>query len=132
MKVLIDTNVLLYAMDKSSAFNKISVEILENTNYELFVSTKNISELIAVCTKQNIDRQIILAYIEEIATLLYPNKQSFDKFLKIITENEIKGNAVYDMEIVAIAQTNAVNQIATFNHKDFRNINNITILPECL
>ncbi len=52
MKILLDTNVLLYAMDRSSKYHKISISILENTEYKLFVSTKNIAEMFAVCSKK--------------------------------------------------------------------------------
>lgn len=34
-EVLVDTNVLIYAMDKSSIFNKASTQLLSDPNYIL-------------------------------------------------------------------------------------------------
>ncbi|MEA3450928.1 MAG: type II toxin-antitoxin system VapC family toxin [Bacteroidota bacterium] len=136
MKILLDSNVLLYVMDKNSKYHNISVSILENSKYELFVSTKNISEIIAVSSKIKIDKSKVLNFIKkvvlEVSSLIYPNSQSFDKFLQIIEKYNIKGNETYDMEIASIMLTNNINTIATFNHKDFAEIDEIEILEDCL
>ncbi len=63
MKILLDSNVLLYAMDKNSKYHKISINIIENKNYQLFVSTKNISEILAVSSKIKIDKSLVLKFI---------------------------------------------------------------------
>ena len=134
-KILLDTNLLLYSMDANSKFYEISTNILENEAYDLFVSTKNIAELLAVNSKLKIDKSITLSFINEIldiSTLLYPTKHSFDIFLQIISNYSIKGNKVYDMEIVSIMLANKLDTIATFNHKDFREISEIQILNECI
>ncbi len=136
MKVLLDSNVLLYAMDRSSKYHIASIGILENENYELFVSTKNIAEIFSVCSKIDIDKTLVLRFLEntilKIATLLYPNKESFNNFIEIIKKYNIKGNQVYDMEIASIMLTNGINTIATFNHKDFKAISEIEILEDCI
>ncbi len=136
MKVLLDSNVLLYAMDKSSKYHTASIDILENKTYELFVSTKNIAEVFAVCSKINIDKILVLKFLEnivfKIATLIYPDKESFSNFIKIIKKYNIKGNQVYDMEIASIMLSNGINTIATFNHKDFNEISDIEILKDCI
>ena len=67
----------------------------------------------------------------EICTLLYPDSKSFEKFKQIISDNNIIGNKVYDMEIASISIVNRLDTIATFNHKDFKIINEISILNEC-
>ncbi len=67
----------------------------------------------------------------EICTLLYPDSKSFEKFKQIISDNNIIGNKVYDMEIASIIITNKLDAIATFNHKDFKNLSEITILEDC-
>ena len=135
MKILLDSNVLLYAMDKKSKYHTISINILENKKYELFVSTKNIAEILAVSSKIKIDKNLVLNFIDNIifkvSNLIYPNKESFNQFLKIIKTYNIKGNQVYDMEIASIMLANGINTIATFNHKDFREINEIEILKDC-
>lgn len=129
MKVLLDTNILIYAIDQNSKYYKISINILKNMRYELFVSTKNIAELLSVTSKMGIGKNINLEYIDEtvldISKVLYPNEFSFKEFIQIISEYNIKGNKVYDMEIVSIMLANKIDTIATFNRKDFENIKNI-------
>jgi predicted nucleic acid-binding protein len=99
------------------------------------VSTKNISEILAVGSKIKIDKSLVLKFIEtivfEVSNLIYPNKESFNQFLKIIKKYNIKGNQVYDMEIASIMLANNINTIATFNHKDFAEIDEIEILEDC-
>ncbi len=135
MKILLDSNVLLYAIDKQSKYHTISIDILENKNYELFVSTKNIAEVLSVCSKIGVSKDLILRFMDNIvfkvATLIYPNEHSFKHFIEIIRKYNIKGNQVYDMEIASIMLANNINTIATFNHKDFKEINEIEILKDC-
>jgi predicted nucleic acid-binding protein len=136
MKILLDTNILLYAMDKSSKYHSISVGILENEKFKLFTSLKNISELISVNSKKGVDKKITLNFITEtileISELIFPTKKSFNEFLKIISNYEVRGNKVYDMEIVSIMLAHELDTIATFNHKDFIEIDEIKILHDCL
>jgi predicted nucleic acid-binding protein len=135
MKILIDTNILLYALDNQSKFYKKSRDILENKNYRLYISTKNIAEVFAVSSKLGIDKSYILSYLTEdilpVSTLIYPNRNSFQIFLKIISDHDVKGNKVFDMEIASIMLANKIFTIASFNYKDFENIPEITILKEC-
>ena len=45
INVLSDTNVLVYGIDQKSKFNKAACDILNNKDNNLFVTTKNISEI---------------------------------------------------------------------------------------
>ncbi len=136
MKILIDTNILLYALDSHSKFYKTSRDILENKNYRLYISTKNIAEVFAVSSKMGLDKSHIISYLTEdilpVCTLIYPNRKSFQVFLKIISDYEIKGNKVFDMEIASMLLANKIYMPASFNYKDFENIKEINILDECL
>lgn len=46
-KVLIDTNIFIYDLDKKSKYNSKAKEIL-NSDFELYTSAKNISEFVSV------------------------------------------------------------------------------------
>ncbi len=59
-KVGIDTNVFIYTLDKSSPHHKKCDILLKDPENELFTTTKNISEFIAVFTKIGVDREIRL------------------------------------------------------------------------
>ncbi|NPA36838.1 MAG: type II toxin-antitoxin system VapC family toxin [Chlorobi bacterium] len=135
MDVLLDTNVLFYFFDKSSKYHNLSSEIIENLDNRLFVSIKNISEFISVSSKIGISQKQVIDFISEVihfCTILYGNDTSLAKFLQLIEKYKVKGNRVYDIEIVSIMLTNNINTIATFNTKDFKEITEINILPVCL
>ncbi|OQY03618.1 MAG: hypothetical protein B6I20_04680 [Bacteroidetes bacterium 4572_117] len=132
--LLVDTNVLIYYFKDNTDFHKTSVSIIENEDYNLFITTKNISELFAVFTKQKVAWDKILLFFEDLKqnfTILYPNKKSLHVFKDLYDSLKPHGNQVFDLEIVSIILTNNIYTIATFNHKDFRDINEITILDEC-
>ncbi len=133
--IVIDTNVLLYYFKDNTKYYKVSVSILENENLNLFITTKNISELFAVLTKQKISWANILLFFNDIqknCTILYPDKRSLNLFKNICTKYEPQGNKIFDMEIVSIMLSNGINTIATFNHKDFKEISELQIFNECL
>lgn len=49
--VLIDTNLLIYAMDKTSIHHESASHILLDPNHNLYTTTNNISEFFAVSSK---------------------------------------------------------------------------------
>ena len=53
-KILLDTNILIYYINRAGEFNKRATAILQNAEYELYISSKNISEFFAVMTKLNV------------------------------------------------------------------------------
>lgn len=130
-KVVIDTNILVYVYDKSSSFYDSSKDILENPNSQLFITTKNISELYAVLSKMNVSYNKILNHYKEVrrnTTLLYPNENSITLFQSLLKKYKPMGTKVYDLEIVSIMLANNINEIETFNFKDFEKFSEVTIL----
>lgn len=61
--VLVDTNMLIYAMDKSSIHHDRASEVLLDRNHNLFTTTKNISEFFAVSSKLKIPLKNRLAFM---------------------------------------------------------------------
>ena len=56
--VLIDSNILIYALDSDSIYHQQSINILMNKELELYICTKNISEYFSVCSKLKIEDSI--------------------------------------------------------------------------
>jgi predicted nucleic acid-binding protein len=86
--LLIDTNVWIYAGDKSSIFYPKATAILSNPDYNFFTTSKNISEFFAVTSKQKISYESSSNYYEEIktkATILFPNQNSLSVFETLLT-----------------------------------------------
>jgi len=128
--ILVDTNVLIYALDQSSLFFERSVKILNGEQNQLFIATKNISEYFAVCSKLLVDRAHAVAFYEELrinATILYPNPASLQHFQSLLAKYQPKGNRVYDVEIVSIMMSYELKKIATFNETDFKSIDEVEI-----
>lgn len=118
-------------MDKSSIFNKPAKTILSNPTHNLFITSKNISEFFAVTSKRKISYKSSSNYYEEIknkATILYPTEGSLVFLEYLLQKYHPKGNRVFDMEIVSIMLDNQIEQIATFNRKDFLNISEVQII----
>jgi len=133
--VLIDTNILIYGQKNTGDFYTKSVRILQNLDYNLFLTSKNVSELFAVLTKHEKSWKLILAYFDDIKRnmkILYPDEQSLSIFKQLCSKYQPKGNQVFDMEIISIMLANNIDTVATFNYKDFKDIEEIRILDECL
>ena len=50
-ELLLDTNILVYAIDEDSEFFTKSRSILSETDYELGTTSKNLAEFLAVTTR---------------------------------------------------------------------------------
>lgn len=129
--ILVDTNILIYAYDGQSAFNKTAINILNDPSYSLFVSTKNLSEFFAVLSKQNQPFLKVYQFYEAIlenTSVLFPNKDSLLLFEELMKKYQPKGNRVYDLEIISIALAFGVQTLCTINAKDFAGISEIILL----
>lgn len=133
--VLLDTNILIYALDEDSKYFDKSQTVIKNKNLNLYTTIKNISELLSVITRyeqNNIDVNEalnIVRDIENITTFLYPNYSSYQKFKKLINKYKPSGLQIHDFEIISISLDNNIDNIATFDIKDYKNIEEIDLYP---
>ena len=133
-ELLVDTNILVYAIDEDSEFFTKSRSILRKTECELCTTSKNFAEFLAVTTRgQNspLSMDDALEVIEDylsVLTVLFPNDQSFGAFRELLSKYQPTGLKVHDFEIISIALAHKVSQIATFNTKDFRRVEEIKLL----
>ena len=132
-KVLVDTNTLIYGIDEDSAFFKRARRILEQENYQLVTTSKNLIEFLAVTTKSsgyNLDNETALGIIEEIIQgieIVYPTQESMAIFLDLMNRYQPKGLKVHDFEIISIGLAHGVHEVATFNTKDFKSVKEISL-----
>lgn len=128
-KLLIDTNIFIYAMNADSQFHSKSVNIL-NLDSQLYTTSLNISEYLSVASKMRIKHKVIWGFfksIKENIEILYPNHKSFQIFEKLINRHKPAANHVYDVEIISIMLANGIKEVATFNDKDFTIVEEINI-----
>ena len=134
-KVLLDTNILIYSIDENSIYFEQSQNILQNTTLELYTTSKNLSEFLAVLTRipdNSISVNKALIVIQDfidISFVLYPSEKSFSIFKKLLQRYKPTGLKIHDFEILSIALSNQINTIATFNKKDFNEVKEINLFP---
>ncbi len=132
--LLVDTNILLYGIDQDSQFFSRARDILESTDNQLFSTSKNLSEFLAVVTRSSgydLNIELALEILEEIIagiTILYPNHESLAIFLELIGRYKPYGLKVHDFEIISIGLAHEIDIIATFNTKDFKPVKEVSLL----
>ncbi|TAN00121.1 MAG: PIN domain-containing protein [Chitinophagaceae bacterium] len=129
--LVLDTNILIYALNYDSVNYNSAITFFLNPNYKLFITSKNISEFFGVTSKLKIPYSSSLTFYKELKnnlTVLFPSEKSLLILETLIQQYQPKGNQVYDIEIVSIMMANNIKYVATFNQKDFKNIHEIQIL----
>ncbi len=133
-KLLLDTNLLYYAIDEASKFHSVSLQFIDEVYSELYTTTKNISEFL-VSTTRGDDPTLTVEQaldavedFQQFMTVLYPDNKSFTQHQDLLRRYGPKGKKIHDYEIAAIALANGITQIATFNAPDFSKITEITIV----
>ncbi len=132
-RLLLDTNILVYAKDASSIFHQVSITLLKSDN-QFFITTKNLTEYYSVVTKG--EKPLLtpaealqdLNDFSSICTILFPTEASNQLLYQFIAKHLLKGLKIHDFEIAAIALSSGVNRIATINKKDFLKIDNLEII----
>jgi len=116
-------NVLIYSIDKDSKFfNK--AQGLFSRDFELFTTSKNLSEFLSVTTRipnplSLKDALLVVDDFTKVMTILYPDAESFLIFRDLLKKYKPTGLRIHDYEILSISIANQVDTVATFNKKDF-------------
>jgi predicted nucleic acid-binding protein len=118
MRLLLDTNILVYDTIEDSENHDEAVKIIDEA-YEIFIPTIVIHEYIWVMLKLSVDIKIILIkiheYLEDIrARYLYESLSIIDHALRMLKEDNARAKEVNDYIILSLALTNKLD-IATFD-----------------
>lgn len=133
-KLAVDTNVFVYALDKDSKYHHWSRSILSSNKFELYTTSKNITELLTVLTARkgfDLDLNVALKYAKSISRsirVLFPDHLSMELLFEMSSRYKYRGIKVHDLEIAAIALSNEVYEIATQNSTDFKKIKELNVL----
>lgn len=133
-KILVDTNVLIYSIDEDSIFHTLSKKLIQNTNYSLYTTSKNLSEFLVVLTRGSevsVSIEDALKTLENLIavfTILYPSEASTNIFKELLSEYRPKGLKIHDFEIVSIGLQNGIKNVATINKDDFKGIKEIEVV----
>ncbi len=132
--ILIDTNLLIYAIDEDSKYYNSVQKILDDESNNLFTTSKNISEFLAVITRypgKSIsikDALVVIKEFKSFFTVLYPSEESNLIFIDLLKRYSPHGLKIHDYEIISIALSYGIKSIATVNKKDFSGIKEIELI----
>ena len=132
--VLVDTNILIYAIDADSQFHHRAVKFLSNPTIRLFITSKNISEFLVVLTRNkeiNISNSEYLELLDDLLIdidILYPNPMTIKLFYDLIRKYNPRGLWIHDLEIASISIAHGISKIVTNNIVDFKRIDEIEIM----
>ncbi len=131
--ILLDTNLLIYAIDEDSKYYNSVQNILFDESNNLFTTSKNISEFLSVVTRypdKSIsikDALVVINEFKSIFTILYPSEQSNLIFF-LLKKYSPHGLKIHNFEIISIALSHNIENIATVNRKDFSGIKEINLV----
>ena len=137
-KYLIDTNILIYAVNTDSEYHTQAKKLLNDISKKPFkacLSTQNILEFKRILTHETFKRLIKIEDINKIIEIwlgfldvIYEDSTAWLEYKKL--ENDLKptGNQIFDMWLSATAIANGVDIILTANTKDFQKIKGLTAI----
>lgn len=125
--MLIDSNILVYAVNKNSSKHKKAVSFLKNNESDLVISHQNILEALRVITHPKYSHPLnsqlavkAVLLIADASTVISPNDITYPIFLDYIKKFNLSGNRIFDAYLAATALSNEIYEIATDNTKDFQ------------
>lgn len=127
-KLLIDTNILVYATDSSSPYHQTSTNVLHlcfKQQISGYITHQNITEFSKVfIEKYKISPLKLKPEIEKIThqlnlKLILPTPQTLNHFVKLLNFSKAKSTHIFDLYLVATIFSHRINKIITLNTKDF-------------
>jgi len=126
-RYLVDTNILLYSVDRKSPFHDWSKEILEaglQHSSSLVVAHQNLIEFVAVLTRgYGVERKRALGDAQVFASrfdVIFPLPTTLETFFQLADKE--KTTYPFDLYLAATMLDNQITRIITGNGKDFRGV----------
>jgi len=133
-RILVDTNILVYAVDEDSIFHSAAETVLRSSEHSLFTTSKNLSEFLVVLTRgvvAPVSVEEALLLLEDLLknfTVLYPNDSSRRVLERLLRKYQPRGLKIHDFEIMSIGLDNGIRRIATMNKDDFKRVEEIELI----
>jgi len=138
---MIDANILVYAFDEDSPFNRRCRALLESAqvgNVELCVAPQTLAEWYAVVTNP---KRVSRPRTPAEATKVIDNVLSLpglfvvpvptdvvERWMQLLQERPVRGGKIFDLQLIATMQGNGLCKIYTFNVSDFEKVDGIEVL----
>ena len=137
MKYILDTNILLRLVEISHSQHKETSEALKSLkiqNVEFYIFLQNISEFWNVCTRPKdknglgfsiTDTDLQLKKLERFFNFLPDTNEVYKNWRELVVKHSVSGIQVHDAKIVAAMQAHNIENLLTFNTKDFKRYTDI-------
>ena len=142
IRVLFDTNVLIYAHDSASIYHAEAADLLvrvfdssfqgvvdEQVLIEMYRTLTNRSAMSNNPLKPEQARALIRqTYLSGQFEILYPSFITIDHTLDLVVDRQVTSAKIFDLRLASIAVESSVDYLTTYNTKDFQNILGLTVL----
>lgn len=132
MKYLLDTNILLRLVEPNHPQHKEAGEALKKLkiqNAEFYIFLQNISEFWNVCTRPKdknglglsiAKTDLQLKRFERFFSFLPDTTEVYKNWRKLVVNHSVSGIQVHDAKIAAAMKAHNIENLLTFNAKDFK------------
>jgi predicted nucleic acid-binding protein len=141
-RILLDTNILVYAHDASSQPHIVSADLLTaaiSGQFQAVLAEQNLLELYRILTNPVAMKNKPLSaaqakelientYLKGVFQIVYPTEAILLQVLDLAVQKNITSAKIFDLRLAAIALSTQVDILATFNVQDFAGINGLTPL----
>lgn len=140
MEFAVDSNLLVYASNPTAPFHEITVAAISKLlgrGESLYIFPQNLVEFWVASTRpisaNGLGLSIAQAEVELIKIkgsfeLLTERAAIYAEWEKLVVKHHVLGKNVHDARIVAQMVVHGIDNILTFNTKDFKRFTNITAL----
>lgn len=137
MKYLLDTNILLRLVEINHPHHKTAIEALKKLrlqNHTFCVLLQNVSEFWNVCTRPadknglgfSISKtDLQLKRFERLFEILPDTLDVYKNWRELIVNHSVQGVQVHDAKIAAAMKTHNIQNLLTFNVKDFKRFTDV-------
>lgn len=133
--MLIDSNILIYAINLSSPKHEKAQLFLQKNLEKLAIAHQNIFETLRVLTHPKFPKPMktekainAVGSIIQNCLVIAPDYKTHSIALELIRKHLLSSDMVFDAYLTATALSNEIYEIATDNEKDFRKFSEINII----
>jgi len=139
-RVFLDTNILVYAIDELSPFHKKAKEIRDKAGrgrIKTCISLQVLTEFYSAVTNAKNEiplspekaKKEIKSYLRnDFIIKLSPREKTIRRMIDLAEIKKVKGQNIYDVQIVATMLDNGIRRIYTNNDKDFVKFEEIEVI----
>lgn len=137
MKYLLDTNILLRLIEITHRQHKeasAAIKKLRKQNCTFYILLQNISEFWNVCTRPKdknglglsiAETDLQLKKFERFFNFLPDTLEVYENWRELVVNHSVSGVKVHDAKIAAAMKAHNIQNLLTFNAKDFKRFTDI-------